>query len=150
MDVSKVLGLWVLETHGCRHQNRGPALVNTIHLPEKEPAEHRISFDGEARHRSPCNEFDPDGPRAAGAGAIVWGRPDERGRRGMLAQISLADPRESSSLIAEALGLRTAVSLALSVIRTPTTLEIIGDNLLVLRMCAGNAKVRTPHVWDTS
>ena len=127
---------------------RGPAPKNTTQLPDKELAEYRISFDGGARHRSPNNQLDPNGPRAVGAGAIVWGPADQRGRRDMLAQISLAEPRESSSLIAEALGLRAGMSLAQRIIGRPTSLEIVGDNLPVLRMCAGNAKVRTPQVWE--
>ena len=127
---------------------RGPPPKNSTQLPERELVEYRISFDGGARHRSPNNQLDSNGPRAAGAGAIVWGPADQRGRRDMLAQISLAEPRESSSLIAEALGLRVGMSLAHRVIGRPTSLEIVGDNLPVLRMCAGNAKVRTPEVWE--
>ena len=127
---------------------RGPPPSHTEHLPIQTPAEYRISFDGGARHKSAKNQLDPDGPRAVGAGAIVWGPTDQRGRRRMLAQIAIAEPRESSSMVAEALGLRAGISLAQKVIRRPTSLEVVGDNLPILRMCAGNAKIRTPEAWE--
>ena len=127
---------------------RGAPPPNTCQLPETAPPEFKVSFDGGARHKSPNNSLDPEGPRAVGAGAIVWGAPDQQGKREALAQIALAHPGESSSLTAEALGLRVAITLLLRVTQNPTSVDIVGDNLPILRMTASNGKVKAPEVWE--
>ena len=107
-----------------------------------------MSFDGGARHTSPNASLDRDGPRAIGAGAILWGPPNDQGVRASIAQVVLTAPTLSSSMIAEALGLRAGLALALKVTTHPGRIEIVGDNLPILRMAASNGKVKTPEVWQ--
>ena len=127
---------------------RAPAPPNTLSLPDPIEPEYQLSFDGGARHNAPNASLDPDGPRAAGAGAALWGPVDGRGRRECIAQITLSAPSLSCSLHAEALGLRAAIALAGLVLGTPQNIRVVGDNLPVLRMAAANGRIRTPGIWE--
>ena len=126
----------------------GPPPPYTTALPTGNPTEYKLSFGGGARHSSGTVTLSKEGPRAAAAGAILWGGPDHRGRRRTVAQIVLAAPRMSSSRTAEALGLKIGLALAYFKTGHPDRLEVMGDNLPVLRVAAGNGKIRTPEVWQ--
>ena len=127
---------------------RAPLPPFTSSLPEWSPAEYRVSFDGGARHSSGALTLDRNGPRAVGAGAILWGPANERGQRCSSAQIALSAPSLSSSLVAEALGLRAGLALVKLKTKHPGRLEVVGDNLPVLKVAAANGKIRTPEVWQ--
>ena len=64
---------------------------------------YQVAFDGGARHKSPNAALPSDGPRAAGAGAILWGPPDQEGLRHCLAQVLVSAPAVASSMVAEAM-----------------------------------------------
>ena len=83
-----------------------------------------------------------------GAGVALWSEPDEAGRRRCLAQISLAAPRLVDSMRAEAAGLATALALIVACLPQAEPLEVMGDNLAVLRLSAGNARIRADAVWS--
>ena len=51
-------------------------------------------------------------------------------------------------MTAEALGLRAGLALALKVAGHPGRIQIVGDNLPILRMAAGNGRIRKPHIWQ--
>ena len=51
-------------------------------------------------------------------------------------------------MTAEALGLRAGLALALRVVGHPGRIEVVGDNLLILRMAVGNGKVWKPQIWQ--
>ena len=119
-----------------------------MRLPTKDPTRYRISFDGGARHRSATATLGPEGPRAVGAGAILWGPPNSRGARQTVAQVALSGPNVSNSMVAGALGLRAAMALAYMVTDFPGAIEVVGDNLPVLRMAAGNGQIRGSEAWQ--
>ena len=52
---------------------RGPTPPHTCQLQKREAPDLRISFDGGARHSTPEVSLDQEGPKAVGAGAILWG-----------------------------------------------------------------------------
>ena len=128
---------------------RPPHPPDTCGLNEEAEPPYMLSFAGGARHRSPNSVLPPDGPRAVGAGAALWGIPDERGVRPCVAQLTLSAPNLSCSMMAEAVGLRAAIALATHVLRRPAHIGIVGDNLPVLRLAAANGRVRTPGIWET-
>ena len=108
----------------------------------------QISFDGGARHKSFTSELGPNGPRAVGAGAALWGFIEADGRRPCIGQVTLSVPTMACSMRAEALGLRAALALAAHALRQPNAINIIGDNLPILRMAAASGKVRAPGMWE--
>ena len=59
----------------------------------------------------------------------------------------MSAPWASSSMTAEALGLRAAIALTTLVAGHPGEVCIVGDNLPIMRMAASNGKVRTKDVW---
>ena len=74
-----------------------------------------------------------------GAGAILWGA---------VAQVALSAPSLSNSMTAETLGVRAGIALAQLVTEFPGPIEVVGDNLPVLRMAVGNGRVRAPEAWQ--
>ena len=144
---------WLISMQACRPIRCNDALCgdpppHTISLPKQADSDYQVSFDGGARHRSINSVLDSQGPRAVGAGAALWGPSGDNGRRACIAQITVSDPRRSCSMLAEALGLRAAIALALLTLKQPQSITIIGDNLPVLRMAAANGRVKTPGVWE--
>ena len=126
---------------------RGPEPPRTLKLHAARTANYLVAFDGGARHRSPDNQL-PEGPRAAGAGAILWGPPDQNGSRACLGQAVIAAPAASSSLVAEALGFRAAIALTLLAVGHPGEVSVVGDNLGILRTAATNGRIRSAEVWQ--
>ena len=127
---------------------RGPTGPGAIRHQHNPAPEYVVSFDGGARHRSPLNTLPSDGPRAAGAGAALWGPPDPRGVRRCIAQATAAIPSLEDSLSAEAAGLRLGIALASTLLPRRQHLGIVGDNLPVIRLGAGNGRIRTPGIWE--
>ena len=107
-----------------------------------------LSFDGGARKQHECIAADPLTHNVAGAGVALWSEPDTTGARRCLAQLTLSAPRIRDSLAAEAAGLSHAVSLMLACLPDPLATEILGDNLGVIRLGAGNARCRCDRVWQ--
>ena len=99
-----------------------------------------MSFDGGARHNAGGQET--HGSRAAGAGAALWGPPDDAGRRPCVAQLALSLPSIHDSMTAEALGCRAALALARLIPVAAPSLTVVGDNLPVVRLGATNGRVR--------
>ena len=127
---------------------RGPKPPDTLpHKMLTEP-EYLISFDGGARHRSPNAALPSEGPRAVGAGAAIWGTPNERGLRPCIAQLVASVPSHSSSMAAEAIGLRAGIALAAYTLGRIANIGVVGDNLPVMRLAAGNGRVRSPGIWE--
>ena len=128
----------------------GPAPPHTMSLPTARPPTCQISFDGGARHCSPSSQLPTDGPRAAGTGTVaaLWGPPDERGARACVAQLTLSTPTTSCSMMAEALGLRAGLAIVAYALGNPGRIGVVGDNLPVLRMAAGNGRIRLPEIWQ--
>ena len=52
------------------------------------------------------------------------------------------------SLSAEAAGLRLGIALIAKVLPQVNSIGIVGDNLPVMRLGAGNGKIRTPGIWE--
>ena len=50
-------------------------------------------------------------------------------------------------MVAEALGLRAGIALAHMITDFPGPIEVVGDNLPVLKMAAGNGRVRGTEAW---
>ena len=107
-----------------------------------------VSFDGGARHKSPQHCLPESGPRVAGVGAAIWGPPDDRGRRQCIAQATIACPNLGDSMSAEAAGLRLGIALVVRTLPHAASVGILGDNLPVMRLGAGNGKIRTPGIWE--
>ena len=146
-------GSWLLALKACRFIKSGDVLCSRppphlLSMPLEPEADFQVSFDGGARHSSPRSSLDPEGPRAVGAGAALWGPIQEDGRRRCIAQATLSVPAIGCSMKAEALGLRAALALAALILQHPDSITVIGDNLPILRMAAANGKVRTPGVWE--
>ena len=74
--------------------------------------------------------------------------PDRRGKRESIAQVVLSAPRLTSSQTAEALGLRAALLLTKYKTEHPGRLEVVGNNLSVLRFAATNGKIQTAEIWQ--
>ena len=107
-----------------------------------------VSFDGGARHKSQDAALPEDGPRAVGAGAAIWGKADNNGVRPCLAQLTASVPSLSSSMAAEAVGLRAGLALAAYTLEGIGSVGVVGDNLPVIRLAAANGRVRTPGIWE--
>ena len=127
---------------------RGPTGPGVIQNRHKEIPTYVVSFDGGARHRSPLNSFPSDGPKAVGVGAAIWGLPNDRGLRPCLAQATAAIPTLEDSMSAEAAGLRLGIALASKLLPRSSLIGIVGDNLPVMRLGAGNGRIRTPGIWE--
>ena len=144
---------WLLSIQASRSIRVGDALCgqpppHVLALPTKPEPSFEVSFDGGARHRSQNSALSSDGPRAVGAGAALWGPIGENGRRPCIGQAVLSVPALGCSMKAEAIGLRAALALAAAALPPQDAINIIGDNLPILRMAAANGKVRTPGVWE--
>ena len=74
----------------------------------------------------------------------MWGPAGEDGIRPRIAQVALALPHMYDSMAAKAAGLRVGLALTAHVVGHPMSLDVIGDNLLVLRLAAGNGRLRRP------
>ena len=107
-----------------------------------------ISFDGGARRQHTDIDAPPIAEPVAGAGVALWDAPDTNGTRSCLAQLSLSTPRIHDSLAAEAAGMAHAISLFLTCLPDVEPVEILGDNLGVIRLGAGNARCRCDRVWQ--
>ena len=130
------------------HLLRGPEAPELLRTSRDNAPSFLISFDGGARHKSPQSSLPDSGPRAAGAGAALWGPINSRGLRQCVAQATIACPRLTDSLSAEAAGLRLGIALIAKVLPQVNSIGIVGDNLPVMRLGAGNGKIRTPGIWE--
>lgn len=126
----------------------GPPPPLTIAPRSRDVDGWQVSFDGGARHRSDTTTLDSRGPRAAGAGAALWGPCDERGRRRCVAQVTVALPHLSDSMSAEAVGLRCAISLRRAITDGASSTTIVGDNLPILRLAATTGRLRADPIWQ--
>merc|ERR1739836_366791 len=72
------------------------------------------------------------GRRVAGAGACLWGPPARDGTREVVASALVPLPAEQHAQVAEAWGARLAAMLIA---------RVVGDNLSVVRYCAGRARL---------
>ena len=78
----------------------------------------------------------------AGAGAVLWthsaaGAPPTR-----LASVTIATPWDAGAQTAEAIGRGAAFHLLASLSPPHRAARIVGDNLAVIRYCAGSARLR--------
>ena len=96
-----------------------------------------LTFDGGAQSTG------RPGGRVAGAGAILWGPVGLDGRRPQLARTVLALPGVPHAQEAEAGGCGEGLDLLLAH-RTATMRRVLvsGDNLAVVRYCAGTGRLR--------
>ena len=96
-----------------------------------------LTFDGGARGAT------RPGRRIAGAGATLWGPVGPDGRRPQLARTILALPEGPHAQEAEAGGCGEALDLLLAHHGAATRRVLIsGDNLAVIRYCAGTGRLR--------
>jgi hypothetical protein len=95
-----------------------------------------VTFDGGARL--------VHGRRVAGAGAILWGEPDQAGLRTVLARALVALPGEEHAQVAEAWGCRLGLDLLRQWAPNDRRARVIGDNLAVIRYGANVGRLRRP------
>ena len=62
-------------------------------------------------------------------------------------QMAIATPRLRDAQQAEAAGLAYSISMLLTCLPCPQRVTIMGDNLQVLRLGAGNARIRADRIW---
>ena len=106
-----------------------------------------LSFDGGARTQGNGYKIEEGEPPIAGAGAAIWDEAGVDGRRRCLAQLIISTPRLRSSMLAEAAGLAYGILFLASACGWPGQMGILGDNLPIVRLAAGNAKLRSNPVW---
>ena len=97
------------------------------------PPEYEVTFDGGAR--------EVNGTRRAGAGAALWGPDHGDGTRELVAAAHVPLPAEQHAQVAEAWGARLAVILLRLARPWGGVARIVGDNLAVVRYCAGRARL---------
>ena len=85
-----------------------------------------------------------DGPRVAGAGTILWGRHPATEVVHRVAGAAMAFPASGRSQTAEAWGARMAIDLVCPSGADRRHSPVSGDNLAVVRFCAGQARLRRP------
>ena len=90
------------------------------------------SFDGGARTL--------EGVPSAGAGAALWAHPPDGGPPILLAETLVALPPSATAQIAEAVGCSAALHLLCRWGRGPRAARVSGDNLGVIRFCAGTSR----------
>ena len=94
-----------------------------------------LSFDGGARPQEPGSTWN------GGAGAILW-RADSQGSLVPQAKAVVALPGERRAPIAEAQGCKAALKLLAKTNTAARPLTIIGDNLGIVRLGAGQARFK--------
>ena len=111
----------------------------TVTQPQPR-ADWQVSFDGGARHR--YGTISINGPHAAGAGAALWGLcgPDWLRRA--------AVPAVTDSMTAEAVGLRCPMGIARLCLERPTSLQVLGDKLPIVRLAAGHGRLTMDSAWQ--
>jgi len=97
---------------------------------------YEISFDGGAR--------EVRGRRVAGAGVAIFGARGADGVRQRVAGCAIALPQQHSAQYAEAYGCRAALLWLAARRDRVRCARIIGDNLAVVRYCAGQGGLRRP------
>ena len=50
---------------------------------------------------------------------------------------------------AEAAGLRMGIALVLALFTHPISLQVLGDNLPIIRLASANGRLRTDRIWHT-
>ena len=101
-----------------------------------------LTFDGGARGTN------RPGRRVAGAGAVLWGPVGPDGRRPQLARTILALPQVPHAQEAEAGGCGEALDLLLGHNASTTRRVLIsGDNMAVIRYCAGTGRLRREAMY---
>ena len=106
-----------------------------------------LSFDGGARSAGPDVRLPPGSAPRAGAGVVLWASPDRHGTRRCLLQASFSLPRIGDPGIAEAAALGYGLQLLAYLYSRPPNHEVLGDNLGVVRLGAGNARLRRDDAW---
>ena len=96
------------------------------------------TFDGGAR----CIR----GLQVVGVGATVWEHDIAGAPPRKIASASVAIPWDANAQVAEAIGCRTALMLLSQVQTSRRAARIVGDNLAVVRYCAGTARLRRPSM----
>ena len=123
----------------------GPRPPNTAALPA--PGGMLLSFDGGARRGIGEARLEAGEDPVAGAGALLWSEPDVDGRRRLLARAWVAAPAFRNSMLAEAVGLATGISLIRCFLGFPRPITVLGDNLPLLRLAAATGRLRTDGIW---
>ena len=83
---------------------------------------------------------------AAGAGATLWAYHLLGGPPTCIARAAVALPWDASAQVAEAVGCRTALALLAELRPRTRAARVVGDNLAVVRYCAGSARLRRPEL----
>ena len=122
----------------------GPPPPLTAELPGHN-APWQVSFDGGRRSASGRHDS-PD--QVAGAGAALWGPIGRDGSRPCVAQLVLSLPHIGDSMVAEAFGFRGALGLA-AAFQCTRDLDVVGDNLPILRMAAACGRLTAADPWRT-
>ena len=123
----------------------GPRPPNTAALPA--PGGMLLSFDGGARRGIGDAQLEAGEDPVAGAGALLWSEPDIDGRRRLLARACVAAPAFRNSMLAEAVGLATGISLIRCFMGFPRPVTVLGDNLPLLRLAAATGRLRPDGMW---
>ena len=95
---------------------------------------YELTFDGGARQ--------VDGTWVAGAGAVLWAHHLQGPLPVRLASSVVAIPWHAGAQVAEAIGCRAALNLLAQLQPRLRAARIVGDNLGVIRYCAGTARLR--------
>ena len=98
---------------------------------------YEVTFDGGARRVGDH--------RVAGAGATLW-QHSATGLPRCIAQAIVALPGCDNAQLAEAVGCRIALQTLTQLVPGRRAARIVGDNLAVIRYCAGNARMRRPYL----
>jgi len=155
MDIIQMPGMWLhghhAEGHAASQTGRGnmraPSPL-TLTAGPTCPPHLLLSVDGGARSRRNGAPSSRE-LRWVGAGAAIWGPADVHGKRPCWAQACLADPHRHDSMEAEAAGLRMGIALVLALFTHPVTLQILGDNLPIIRLASANGRLRADRIWHT-
>ena len=104
--------------------------------PEWEDAvwPYEATFDGGARQVGRR--------QVAGAGATIWEHCLSGGPPRCIATAVVAIPWQATAQVAEAIGCRTALEMLHTLKAGRRSARVVGDNLAVVRYCAGTARLR--------
>ena len=97
-----------------------------------------VTFDGSTREVA--------GRRVSGAGAMLWGPACQDGSTAVLARATVALPDVQLPSVAEAWGCRVGLELMMGCDPSLRACRVVGDNLAVVRYCAGHGCLRRPEV----
>ena len=117
-------------------------------MPPQPPSDGPLlTFDGGARHHGGGVVLPPDGAPAVGAGASLWTTPDAAGHRRCIMQLPSGLPLLRVSFCGEAAGLAFGLRGVLAACPAHLWLNVMGDNLPIVRLGAATGTIRTDGVW---